>query len=225
MNKLVIFDVDGTLVDTVDMHAEAWQRALQEYGKEVEYSLVRAQIGKGGDQLLPVFLSREELDQFGEEIEKRRGEIFKLEYLSKTKAFPEVRALVERITRDGKRVVLASSAKQNELDHYKKVTNIEDLLEGETSADDAEKSKPEPDIFLAALKESGGTEPADAIVVGDTPYDATAAAKANLKTIGLLCGGFSEQSLRDAGCIAIYKDPADLLAHYDYSPIVQDLLR
>ena len=103
------------------------------------------------------------------------------------------------------------------------MTNIADLLEGETSADDAEKSKPEPDIFLAAMKEAGSPEPAEAIVVGDTPYDAIAAAKANLKTIGLLCGGFPEQSLKDAGCIAIYKDPADLLARYKESPIVEDV--
>jgi beta-phosphoglucomutase-like phosphatase (HAD superfamily) len=120
MIKPVIFDVDGTLVDTVDMHAEAWQRALKEYGKEVEFSAVRAQIGKGGDQLMPVFLSREELDQFGEELEQRRGEIFKQDYLPKTKAFPRVRELVERIQRDGKRVVLASSAKREELEHFKR---------------------------------------------------------------------------------------------------------
>ena len=222
MIKTVIFDVDGTLVDTVDMHAEAWQRALEEYGKEVEFSAVRAQIGKGGDQLLPVFLSREELDQFGEELEKRRGEIFKQEYLPKTNAFPQVRELVERIQRDGMRVVLASSAKQDELDHFKKVTNIADLLEGETSADDAEKAKPEPDIFLAAMNEGGNRDPSEAIVIGDTPYDAIAAAKAKLKTIGLLCGGFPEQSLKDAGCVAIYKDPADLLARYEESPIIKD---
>ena len=221
MIKTVIFDVDGTLVDTVDMHAEAWQRALKEYGKEVEFSAVRAQIGKGGDQLMPVFLSEEEIDQFGEEIEKRRGEIFKRDYLQKTKAFPRVRDLVERIQQDGKRVVLASSAKEDELAHFKKVTNIEDLLAGATSADDAEQSKPEPDIFLAALREGGNEDPSEAIVVGDTPYDAIAAAKANLKTIGLLCGGFPEQSLTEVGCIAIFKDPADLLARYEESPIVR----
>src|ERR1044072_9909190 len=123
MIKTVIFDVDGTLVDTVDMHAEAGQRALKEDGKEVEFSAVRAQIGKGGDQLMPVFCSREELDEFGEQLEKRRGEIFKQEYLPKTNAFPQVRALVERIQRDGKRVVVASSAKQDEIDRFEKVRN------------------------------------------------------------------------------------------------------
>jgi HAD superfamily hydrolase (TIGR01549 family) len=219
MIKTVIFDVDGTLVDTVDMHAEAWQRALAEYGKKVEFPVIRSQIGKGGDQLLPVFFSREELDEFGEELEKRRGEIFRQDYLPRTRAFPQVRELFERIQRDGKRVVLASSAKQDELEHLKQVANIADLLEGETSGDDAEKSKPEPDIFLDALKKGGSPEPTEAIAVGDTPYDAIAAGKANLKTIGFLCGGFPEQSLREAGCVAIYKDPADLLAHYEESPI------
>ncbi|HEU4507461.1 MAG TPA: HAD family hydrolase [Pyrinomonadaceae bacterium] len=223
MIKTVIFDVDGTLVDTVDTHAKAWQRALKEYGKEVQFSAVREQIGKGADQLMPVFLSREEVDRLGDEIEKRRGEIFKQDYLPKTKAFPQVRELVERIQRDGKRVVLASSANRDEVEHFKKVTNIGDLLEGETSADDAEKSKPEPDIFLAAMTEGGNPAPSEAIVVGDTPYDAIAAAKANIKTIGLLCGGFPEQSLKDAGCVAIYKDPADLLARYEESPIVKDV--
>ncbi|HEY3582519.1 MAG TPA: HAD hydrolase-like protein [Pyrinomonadaceae bacterium] len=92
MIKLVIFDGDGTLVDTVDMQAEAWPRALKEFGKEVDFSTVRSQIGKGGDQLMPVFLSREELDQFGEQLEKRRREMFKQEYLQKTKAFPTLKA-------------------------------------------------------------------------------------------------------------------------------------
>lgn len=219
MIKTVIFDVDGTLVDTVDMHAEAWQRALAEYGKKVEFPVIRSQIGKGGDQLLPVFFSQEELDEFGEELEKRRGEIFKQDYLPRTRAFPQVRELFERIQRDGKRVVLASSAKQDELEHLKQVANIADLLEGETSGDDAEKSKPEPDIFLDALKKGESPEPTEAIAVGDTPYDAIAAGKANLKTVGFLSGGFPEQSLRDAGCVAIYKDPADLLARYEESPI------
>ena len=141
--------------------------------------------------------------------------------MPKTTAFPQVRELVEHIQSEGKRVVLASSSKQDELEHFKKVTNIADLLEGETSADDAEKSKPEPDIFVAAMKEAGNPEPTEAIVVGDTPYDAIAAGKIKLNTIGLLCGGFAEESLREAGCIAIYKDPADLLARYEESPIVK----
>jgi HAD superfamily hydrolase (TIGR01549 family) len=217
----VIFDVDGTLVDTVDMHAEAWQRAFREFGKEFQFDVIRAQIGKGGDQLMPVFLSGKELEEIGEKLEMRRGEIFKGEYLPKTKAFPKVRELVERIKEDGKRVALASSAPEDELAHYIKVADIADLLEGATSADDAESSKPEPDIFEAALKKIGAPDPRLCVVIGDSPYDAIAAAKINLRTVGLLRGGFPEERLRDAGCIEIYRDPADLLARYDESAIAK----
>lgn len=219
MIEAVIFDMDGTLVDTVDMHAKAWQRAFQEFGKELEFSAVRVQIGKGSDQLMPVFLNKKEIEEIGKQVETRRGEIFKSEYLPQAKAFPQVRELITRIKQDGKQVILASSAPEDELVHYIKVTNIEDLLEGKTSADDAESSKPEPDIFEAALKKLGSPDASRCVVVGDTPYDAIAAGKIRLRTIGVLCGGFPEQDLRDAGCIEIYHNPSDLLAHYDDSVI------
>jgi HAD superfamily hydrolase (TIGR01549 family) len=217
--KAVIFDIDGTLIDSVDLHARAWQEALAHFGKQVEYERVRYQIGKGGDQLMPVFLSEEELERFGKELEEYRGELFKREYLSRVKGFPAVRELFERIEREGLRIALASSAKADELKTYKKIAHIEDLVEEETSSDDAEKSKPHPDIFEAALERLGDTEPSEAIVVGDTPYDAEAAGKAGIKTIGFLCGGFPEEDLRAAGCIRIYRDAADLLAHFDSSPL------
>ena len=219
MVKAVIFDIDGTLVDTVDMHAEAWQRAFREFGKEIDFQTIRDQVGKGGDQLMPVFLSKEELDDFGKQLEKRRGEIYQQDYMPKAKPFPKVRELFEHIKSDGKQIALASSAPEKELEFYKKLLNISDLLEEETSADDAEKSKPEPDIFLAAVDKLKDVELADCIVVGDTPYDATAAGKAGIRTIGVLSGGFPEQWLRDAGCIEIYRDPADLLARYEDSAI------
>ena len=219
MIEAVIFDVDGTLVDTVDMHAEAWRRAFKEFGKDLEFQAVRGQIGKGGDQLMPEFLSEKELDDFGEKLEKRRTEIFDNEYLPKTKPFPKVRELCERIGKDGVKIVLASSATGNEVEFFKKVLDIADLLEGETTSDDAEESKPEPDIFAAAMKKIGSPVAENCVVVGDTPYDAIAAGKIKLKTIGVLCGGFPEKVLREAGCVEIYKDPADLLARYDESAI------
>ncbi|MGB9182201.1 MAG: HAD family hydrolase [Pyrinomonadaceae bacterium] len=221
MIKAVIFDIDGTLVDSVDLHAQAWKEAFKEFGKDVPYEQVRHQIGKGGDQLLPVFFSREQLEEFGEELEEYRSKIFKRDYLPRVRAFPSVRELFQKIEADGKRIALASSAKEEELKVYKKIANIEDLVEEETSADDAEKSKPHPDIFKAALEELGDVEPSEAIVIGDTPYDAEAAGKIKLRTIGLLCGGFPEEELRAAGCLAIYEDPSDLLAHYEESAIVK----
>jgi HAD superfamily hydrolase (TIGR01509 family) len=217
--KAVIFDVDGTLVDSVDLHARAWQEALAHFGKRVEYARVRYQIGKGGDQLMPVFLSGRELDEFGEELEKHRGDIFKRDHLPRVKAFPAVRELFERVKREGLQIALASSARADELKTYKKIADIEDLVEGETSADDAEKSKPHPDIFEAALARLKDVSPSEAVVVGDTPYDAEAAGKAGLKTVGLLCGGFPEDDLRAAGCVRIYRDAAHLLADYDSSPL------
>ncbi len=219
MIEAVIFDVDGTLVDTVDMHAEAWQRAFKEFGKNLEFQAVREQIGKGGDQLMPEFLTKEEMSDFSEKLEKRRTEIFDNEYLPKTKPFPKVRELVERIKKDGIKVVLASSATDEEVKFFKKVMNIADLLEAETTSDDAEESKPEPDIFEAALKKIGNPDASKCVVVGDTPYDAIAAGKINLRTIGVLSGGFPERSLKDAGCVEIYLNPADLLARYDESAI------
>jgi HAD superfamily hydrolase (TIGR01549 family) len=215
----IIFDIDGTIVDSVDLHAKAWQAAFEKFGKEVSLRAIRRQIGKGADQLLPVFFSKQELEQFGEELDGYRSELFKREYLPHVTSFPKVRELFHRIQRDNKTISLASSAKSDEIDAYKKIARIDDLIESETSSGDADRSKPHPDIFEAALDQLPGISLHEVIVVGDTPYDAEAAAKANLRTIGLLCGGWSEGELRRAGCIALYKSPADLLARYEESPI------
>jgi HAD superfamily hydrolase (TIGR01549 family) len=218
--EAVIFDIDGTLVDSVDLHAQAWKEAFKHFGKDIPYEQVRHQIGKGGDQLMPVFFSKEELERFSEEMEKYRGKLFKRDFLPRVRAFPKVRELFERIKKDGKRIALASSAKAEELSVYKRIANVEDLVEEETSADDAEKSKPHPDIFEAALEALGLSEPSRAAVVGDTPYDAEAAGRAGLRNrIGVLCGGFPERELRAAGMLEIYHDPAGLLEHYEDSMI------
>ena len=219
MITAVIFDIDGTLVDSVDLHAEAWQVSFARFGKKVTFEEVRRQIGKGGDQLMPVFLSPKELDKFGEELEQFRSDLFKKEFLPRVKPFPCVRQLFQRIRRDDKRIALASSAKGDELKTYKAIAGIEDLVEAETSSDDADRSKPYPDIFHAALAELGDVKPDNVVVVGDTIYDAEASGKAHLRTIGVMCGGWSEADLRRAGCIAVYRDPADLLDEYHVSPI------
>ena len=135
--------------------------------------------------------------------------------MPKTKPFPKVRELCERIKEDSLKIVLASSATDDEIEFFKKAINIADLLEAETTSDDAEESKPEPDIFAAAIKKIGSPDASKCVVVGDTPHDAIAAGKINLKTIGVLSGGFSEKSLMEAGCVEIYQDPAELLARYD----------
>jgi HAD superfamily hydrolase (TIGR01509 family) len=212
--------VDGTIIDSVDEHARAWQQAFARFGREIAFAALRAQIGKGGDQLMPVFLSGEELKRFGEELDHYRADLFKREYLAGLRAFPGVRPLFDRIAAQGMSIALASSAKADELEAYKQKAQIADLLAAQTSSDDAERSKPHPDIFAAALHRLGlpGRE---AIVVGDSPYDAEAAGKLGLTTVGVLCGGFPEADLRAAGCVAIYADPPDLLRRYDDSPLAR----
>ncbi|HEY2154003.1 MAG TPA: HAD family hydrolase [Isosphaeraceae bacterium] len=223
MIRAVIFDIDGTLLDSVDLHARAWQEVLARHGHDVPFEDVRRQIGKGGDNLLPVFLSRRELERLQEKIEKERSELFKQKYLPLVRPFPKVRELFQRILADGKRIALASSGKKDEVEVYEKIAGIDDLIGDDdvTSSGDAEHSKPDPDIFHAALGKLGKIPKDEVIAVGDTPYDAEAAGKAGLRTIGMLCGGFPEADLRAAGCIAIYRDPADLLAHYETSPIAR----
>lgn len=219
MPRAVIFDVDGTLIDSVPQHARAWQDAFRDFGHDISFEDLRRQIGKGGDLLIPVFLSEAEIAEKGEALEKHRSRILKERYLPTIRGLPQVRALVERLLADGRQLALASSAKGDELQTYKKIAGIEDLIGTETSSDDAEESKPNPDIFEAALDRLDGIAADDAIVIGDTPYDAEAASKAGIRTIGLLSGGWTAEDLTGAGCIATYRDPAELLAEYETSPL------
>jgi HAD superfamily hydrolase (TIGR01509 family) len=217
--RAVIFDVDGTLVDTNDLHTASWVEAFRRFGHEVPYETVRRQMGKGGDQIMPAVLPREAVERRGGEIASYRGDIFMRDYLPKAKAFPGVPALLRRVREAGQKVVLASSSKAEEVERYKEIAGIADLTDAETTKDDAERSKPSPDIFRSALERIAPVPPEEAVVVGDSPFDAEAAAKVGLRAVGLLCGGFPEDELRRAGFVALYRDPADLLANYDRSPL------
>lgn len=215
MLQAVIFDVDGTLIDSVDAHAHCWTETLRDFGYKVDFDEVRAQIGKGGDQLMKEFLSEEQIRQDGKRIEEARSKLFTNEFLSTVKAFPKTRELFDELSAAGCRIVLASSANGNELDTYKEKADIVDLTEDETSKDDAAQSKPHPDIFEAAMEKLSNVPAQAVVVIGDSPWDAIAARKAGLRSIGVLCGGFPEQDLREAGFQKIYRDPADLLNHCD----------
>lgn len=219
--QAVIFDVDGTLVDSVDLHARAWQEAFAHFGHDVAFERVRSQIGKGGDQLMPVFLPADEVQDRAAEIERYRTQLFRRKYLGQVRAFPQVRPLFERLLADGWKVALASSAKGEELAIYKNLCGLGDLLDAETSSDDAKRSKPHPDIFQAAVKRLH-VPAADVIVVGDSPYDAEAAGQAGLAAIGFLCGGFPQADLTAAGFEALYDGAADLLAHYETSRFARE---
>ncbi len=210
----IIFDVDGTLVDSVDLHARAWREALAHFGVEVPYAAVRAQIGKGGDQLIPALVPEERLDEIAGPLEAFRSRLFRELYLPQVVAFPAVRRLFARLRDDGKQLALASSAKEDELGHYVRVAGIEGLYDAATSAADADRTKPHPDVFEAVLRKLGSPPPARCVVVGDTPYDAIAARRAGLTPVGVLCGGFAPEVLRRAGCVVLHRDPASLLAAY-----------
>lgn len=221
MLKAVIFDIDGTLIDSNDLHAQAWQRAFKHFGYDIPYDELRSQIGKGGDNYVPHFLKPQDDAKFGKELDRYKSRLFKREYALQIVPFPEVRELFERIRNQGLRIAFATSSKGDELAQYKRLLNVDDLVDEETSKDDAENSKPAPDIFAAALKRLR-VNAAEAIAVGDTPYDAQACTKLGLPIIGMLCGGFSEAELLEAGCFAIYEDPEDLLERFDRSPLVPE---
>jgi HAD superfamily hydrolase (TIGR01509 family) len=217
--KAVIFDVDGTLIDSNGLHSAAWVETFRHFGVAVDVDDVRRQMGKGGDQLMPSFLPPELIRQDGSRIDRFQVDLFERAYLPRARPFPGVRALFERVRAAGQGIVLASSSRAEEVAHYASLAGIADLIDGATSADDAARSKPYPDIFQAALRRLRGVRPSEAVVVGDSPFDAEAARNAELRTVGVLCGGFTVDALVSAGCIAVYRDPCDLLDRYDASPL------
>jgi HAD superfamily hydrolase (TIGR01549 family) len=220
MLRAVIFDVDGTLVDSNDLHARAWQEAFAHFGIDMPFDRVRSQIGKGADQLIPSLLPADSAKKLCMDLSEYRSSLFKEKYLNQVRGFPGARELFERILNDHRKIALASSASQEELTKLKQAAKIEDLIDKETSADDADKSKPHPDIVEAALQRLK-VHADEAVMIGDTPYDAIAASRLHVRTIGVLCGGFPEADLRQAGCIEIYKGPADLLAKYEKSVLAE----
>jgi len=216
--RAAIFDLDGTLVDSNDLHAEAWQEAFRHFGKEIPFRELRQQIGKGGDQYLPVFLSPAEMQTFGEELNTFRSGLFKKKYLQRVQAFPKVRELFEQVRAGSKRIALASSGNADEIEHYVELAHIGDLIDARTTKTEVRHSKPEPDVFLETLRQLQ-LSAEEAIVIGDTPFDVQTAKKSQMQTIALLCGGFSEDGLRASGAVTIYRDAADLLESYQRSPL------
>jgi HAD superfamily hydrolase (TIGR01509 family) len=166
--------------------------------------------------LIPVFVPWWKRKAIEEPLKAYRQFIFRKDYLHQVKPFPKVRELLERMKEKGIAISLASSAHKSELDVYKKIANIEDFVEESSSADDAKRSKPHPDIFEATLKKLG-LSPKEVLALGDTPYDAEAAGKASILTVGVTTGGWSEKELLHAGCIEVYKDVEDLLANFERS--------
>ncbi len=213
----ILLDVDGTLVLSNDAQAQAWVEAFKAHDRDVPFDKVRPLIGMGGDKVVPELapgLSGE--DGEGKKIADTRKELMMTQFGPTLRPAPGSRAFVERAQQEGLTLVVASSATTEELETLLKVARVDDLLHERTTMDDAGQSKPAPDIVAVALEKSG-VPAGEAVMIGDSPYDIASAAQVGVGTIALRCGGFSDDDLK--GAWAIYDDPADLLAHYDTSPL------
>lgn len=213
----VLLDIDGTLIDSNDAHARAWVGALREHGYVVPFADVRPLIGMGGDKLLPRLVGLDPASGEATRIGESRGELFRRE-LPSLRPTPGARDLLELLCAEGLELVVATSAQADEVQAVLEQAGVADLIATRASSGDAERSKPDPDIVQAALRKSGNTA-AHCIMIGDTPYDIEAAARARVPCIALRCGGqWDDQSL--GGAVAIYDNPADLRARFASSPFV-----
>ena len=205
----MLFDVDGTLMDSNGAHADAWTQALIEHGFDVSVSDIRPLIGMGGDKLLPKVAHVEESSALGVKLGKRKKELFSAA-LPGVRPTKGARALLESLRDRDIDLVVATSADDREMRAILQQGHLLDLFSAHTTKDDAEESKPDPDIVMAALARADA-RPEDTVMVGDTPYDIEAAHRAGIAVIALRCGGYwTDADL--AGAIEIYDDPAALLA-------------
>lgn len=207
--------MDGTLIDSNGAHARAYVDAARELGLALDYEEVRQRIGKGGDKLVPEVSGLSEEEGKGKELSRRKKEIFSRHYLPGLKPTPGARELLERLRDEGIQRVVATSAKKDEMRELLEQVGIAELIDQATSSDDAEESKPDPDIVRAALKQAGSPRE-QTLMLGDTPYDVQAARRAGVRIVAVRCGGWSDPDL--TGALAVYDDPRDLLAHFDASP-------
>lgn len=216
--RAVLFDVDGTLIDSNDAHARAWAAAFSAFGYDVGFERIRPLIGMGGDRIIPHFAPGLSADEGrGKQISELRGRLFKERELPNIQPHPGARELLAGVRARGARVVVATSAKKNELDDLLARGDLGPLVDVATTSDDAERSKPAADIIAAALDKAGVT-PREAVYVGDTRWDVDAAHKAHLPCIALRCGGNDPATL--AGAELIYADPAELKSALDAPPFV-----
>jgi len=212
----VLLDVDGTLVDSNNQHAQAWVDALAEIGIDVPFDAVRRSIGMGGDKLLPQVAHVEKDSPQGEKAANLRKEIFKAKYLAQVKAFPQTRDLLQRMKDVGLKLVVASSSEKEEVEALLQIAGVAHLIDAMSTSQDVGSSKPAPEPIEVALKKAH-LQAEQVLMLGDTPYDIEAAARAQVKTIALRSGGWQDSDLEKA--VAIYADPADLLAQFAQSPL------
>jgi len=219
MRSGVLFDVDGTLVDTTYLHAVAWWEALRQHDRDVPMAAIHRGIGMGSDKLLDHLLG-EQRDRDDDEAMVKAHEVLYGAWWERLRPLPGAADCLRTVAGRGLAVVLASSAREAELGKLRRVLDADDVIAAATSSADAEQSKPAPDILQAALDQSD-VDPRRAVFVGDSVWDVQAAAELDIPCIGLTCGGTSADELAKAGAVATYEDPAGLLAALDESPIAR----
>jgi HAD superfamily hydrolase (TIGR01509 family) len=208
-----ILDIDGTLVDTNYHHAVAWYRAFRQYGHVVPIWQIHRHIGMGGDKLVTALLSEEVEEREGEDIRAAEKALYMV-FIEEVEPLRGARALMEDLKDRGSTIVLASSAKADEVDHYLELLDARSLADGWTSSADVEATKPSPDLVLAALEKVGSK---DAVMIGDSTWDCQAAEAAGIKSIAVLTGGFSSEELREAGAAEVYESIDELRQSLDDS--------
>jgi HAD superfamily hydrolase (TIGR01509 family) len=211
--SLALLDVDGTLVDTNYQHTLAWYRAFCEHDIVLPVWRIHRHIGMGGDQLVPALTSEQVEREHGDDIREAESRYYR-QLIDEVRPTQDARRLIEDLHERGHTVLLASSAKQQELDHYLQLLDARDLVDGWTSSTDVQATKPAPDIVQAAL-DRAGADADDAVMIGDSPWDAESAARAGVGTIAVMTGGFSEEELKEAGASAIYQSVAELRRDLD----------
>ncbi|HVX54338.1 HAD family hydrolase [Nocardioides sp.] len=209
--QVALLDIDGTLLDSTYHHALAWARAFAEVGHPVPVWRLHRRIGMGGDRIVTEILGAELAEEVGEEVSSRWEAAYD-EVIGATRLLPGARELLDGLRAAGLEVVLASSSIPKHAEHALRLLVADDRADAWTTAEDAAESKPHPELLEAALDRTRGDR---AVMIGDATWDAIAAARVGVPTIGLRCGGFGEAELRAAGAVAVYDDPADLLAHLD----------
>jgi HAD superfamily hydrolase (TIGR01509 family) len=205
---VAILDIDGTLVDTNYQHALAWYRAFRKHDVLLPIWRIHRHIGMGGDQLVPALTDADFEREHGEAVREDEKDLY-MEMIGEVEPMRDARKLIEELKHRRHTALLASSAKQDEVDHYLDLLDARELADGWTSSADVEATKPEPDLVRSAL-EKAHAEAEDAVMIGDTPWDVEAAKRAGVPTIAVMTGGFSEQELRDAGAVAVFESVAEL---------------
>jgi HAD superfamily hydrolase (TIGR01549 family) len=215
VRPIAVLDVDGTLVDTNYHHAIAWYRAFRQHGLTLPVWRIHRHIGMGGDQLVAAVAGKRVEDRQGDSVRAAETALY-ADLIGEVEPFADARRLIDLLAERGHRVVLASSGKRDEVDHYLDLLGAREVVEAWTTSADVRQTKPDPDLVVTAVEKVGG---GDAVMVGDSTFDCEAAARAEVPSVAVLTGGFSEQELRQAGAAIVFESLGDLCERLDETPL------